>query len=147
MKTRGGREHSARFATRSNISAAAGLAGRLRLAFVSNIAYGPLPGSHPAATRPANQPLRLADVAADPLVIFPRQIAPSLFDAVLSAGIGVAWVPESVTRLQRPGVVHRAVPDAGLHCQTRRVWRELAAPVVVRFVDQVRAQVKAQVKA
>ena len=209
-------------------AAAAGLAGRLRLAFVSNIAYGPLPEwlrgfrlahpevalqlreatldvqlaafdadeidagfvlhapgavppgfaawaalqeplvmalpeSHPAAARPALPGLRLADVAGEPLVIFPRQIAPSLFDAVLSAyraqgvtphigqeaiqmqtivnlvsaGMGVAWVPESVTRLQRPGVVYRPVPDARLRCETSLVWREPAPPVVQRFVEQV----------
>lgn len=209
-------------------AAAAGLAGQLRLAFVSNIAYGPLPEwlrgfrqSHPDVTlqlreatldvqlqafdadeidagfvlqapgaalpgfaswRAQNEPmvmalpehhaqaampgLHLADVATEPLVIFPRQIAPSLFDAVLaayrrqgatpqigqeaiqmqtivnlvSAGMGVAWVPESVTRLQRPGVVYRAVADAGLRCETRLVWREPATPVVQRFVDHVTAQ-------
>ena len=123
-----------------------------------------LPEAHPAATRPHRQHLRLVDVAAEPLVIFPRQIAPSLFDAVLSAyraqgatphigqeaiqmqtivnlvsaGMGVAWVPESVTRLQRPGVVYRPVADAGLRCETSLIWREPAAPVVQRFVEQVR---------
>ena len=86
-----------------------------------------LPASHPALGDPG-LPLQLADVAAEPLVIFPRAIAPSLYDAVLaayrahgatpligqeaiqmqtivnlvSAGMGVAWVPASVTRLQRP---------------------------------------------
>src|SRR5580765_1848361 len=75
--------------------------------------------------------LRLRDILAQPLVIFPRTITPSLFDAVLafyhrhgatpsiaqeaiqmqtivnlvSAGIGIAWVPRSVMQLQRPGVV------------------------------------------
>ena len=208
-------------------AAAAGLAGQLRLAFVSNIAYGALPDwlrgfrlahpdvalqlreatldvqlaafdadeidagfvlhapgaappgfaawsaqvesmvmalpeSHPAAALPS---LRLVDVAGQPLVIFPRPIAPSLFDAVLaayraqgatprigqeaiqmqtivnlvSAGMGVAWVPESVTRLQRPGVVYRAVADAGLHCETSLVWRADAPPVVARFVAHVQA--------
>ena len=218
-------------------AAAAGLAGQLRLAFVSNIAYGPLPewlrsfralhpdvalqlreatldvqleafdadeidagfvlhapgaappgfaawsaqvepmvmalpASHPAAVLPASHPavpqpeLRLAEVAAEPLVIFPRQIAPSLFDAVLaayraqgatprigqeaiqmqtivnlvSAGMGVAWVPASVTRLQRPGVVYRAVADAGLRCETSLLWREPAPPVVQRFITHVVAQ-------
>ena len=112
------------------------------------------------ALRPA---LRLVEVAAEPLVIFPRQIAPSLFDAVLaayraqgttprigqeasqmqiivnlvSAGIDVAWVPDSVTRLQRPGVAYRPVPDAALRCQTSLVWREPAPPVVQRFVAVV----------
>lgn len=209
-------------------AAAAGLAGQLRLAFVSNIAYGPLPewlrrfreahpdvalqlreatldvqleafdadeidagfvlhapgaappgfaawaalveplvmalpAAHPAAALPA---VRLADVAAEPLVIFPRQIAPSLFDAVLaayraqgatpriaqeaiqmqtivnlvSAGMGVAWVPASVTQLQRPGVVYRRVDDAGLRCETSLIWREPPPPVVQRFIDHVMAQ-------
>ena len=208
-------------------AAAAGLAGQLRLAFVSSIAYGPLPewlrgfrqahpdvalqlreatldvqlaafdadeidagfvlhaplavppglaawaalteplvmalpASHPAAAQPA---LHLADVAAEPLVIFPRQIAPSLYDAVLaayrahgatpqigqeaiqmqtivnlvSAGMGLAWVPESVTRLQRPGVVYRPVADAALQCQTSLVWRTPPPPVVQRFVAHVQA--------
>ena len=209
-------------------AAAAGLAGQLRLAFVSSVAYGPLPewlrsfrlahpdvvlhlreatldvqlaafdadeidagfvlhapgavppgfatwpalteplvmalpASHPAATQPV---LRLADVAAEPLVIFPRQIAASLYDAVLSAyrargatphiaqeaiqmqtivnlvsaGMGLAWVPDAVTRLQRPGVVYRAVADAPLQCQTSLVWRDPAPPVLQRFVAHVMAQ-------
>jgi DNA-binding transcriptional LysR family regulator len=212
-------------------AAAAGLAGRLRLAFVSSVAYGPLPewlrsfreahpdvvlqlreatldvqlaafdadeidagfllhapgavppgfaawaalteplvmalpSSHPAA---ALLVLRLADVAAEPLVIFPRQIAPSLYDALLaayrargatpqiaqeaiqmqtivnlvSAGIGLAWVPEAVTRLQRPGVVYRAVADAPLRCQTSLVWRDQGPPVVQRFVAHVMADAQA----
>ena len=210
-------------------AAAAGLAGQLRLAFVSSIAYGPLPdwlgafraaqpdvalqlreatldvqlqafaadeidagfvlhapgavpagfasltvldepmlmalpAAHAAATQSA---LTLAGLATQPLVIFPRQIAPSLYDAVLSAyraqgatpriaqeanqlqtivnlvsaGMGVAWVPASLTQLQRPGVVYREVPDAGLRCETSLIWPEPAAPVVQRFVAQVKATV------
>jgi hypothetical protein len=72
-------------------------------------------------------------------VIFPRTITPSLFDAVLafyhrhgatpaiaqeaiqmqtivnlvSAGIGIAWVPRSVMQLQRPGVVYRRLGAVG----------------------------------
>ncbi|MES2716714.1 MAG: LysR family transcriptional regulator [Pseudomonadota bacterium] len=216
-------------------AAAAGLAGRLRLAFVSNVAYGPLPewlrgfrqahpdvalqlreatldvqlaafdadeidagfvlhapgavppgfAAWPALTEPlvmalpashpvaARDELRLADVASEPLVIFPRQIAPSLYDAVLaayrargatphigqeaiqmqtivnlvSAGIGLAWVPESVTRLQRPGVVYRPVADAALCCQTSLVWRTPAPPVVQRFVAHVQADAQADAQA
>lgn len=208
-------------------AAAAGRTGQLRLAFVSSIAYGPLPewlrafrdshpdvalqlreatldvqlaafdadeidagfmlhapqaepagfatwralaeplvmalpDQHPAAAR---RSLRFEAVASEPLVIFPRQIAPSLYDAVLSAyrakgatpqiaqeaiqmqtivnlvsaGMGVAWVPESVTRLQRPGVVYRTVAGMDLHCETSLAWREPALPVVARFVEQVTA--------
>ena len=216
-------------------AAAAGLAGQLRLAFVSNIAYGPLPDwlrsfraahpdvalqlreatldvqlaafdadevdagfvlhapgaappgfatstvlaeplvmalpeSHPAVLAAASGALPWDTVVAEPLVIFPRPIAPSLFDAVLaayrahgatprigqeaiqmqtivnlvSAGMGLAWVPESLTRLQRPGVVYRAVADAGLRCETSLIWRANAPPVVARFVDHVSAQIAAQ---
>jgi len=207
-------------------AAAAGWSGRLRLAFVSSIAYGPLPGwlrsfhdAHPAvrlllreatldvqldafaageidagfvlhapdaappglaAWRVLREPLvmalpehhphaarRVLDFAAvsgEPLVIFPRPIAPSLFDAVVgfyrasgatpsiaqeaiqmqtivnlvSAGIGVAWVPASLMQLQRPGVVYRPLAGAPLLCETSLVWREPAPPAVQRFVEHVR---------
>jgi len=208
-------------------AAAAGLAGQLRLAFVSSVTYGPLPGwlsgfrarypevaltlreatldvqlelfaggeidagfvlhapgavppgfehlrviaepllmalpaGHPAPAR-----LRWRDVAAEPLVIFPRQIAPSLYDAVadayraggqplrvaqqaiqmqtivnlVSGGMGVAWVPESLTPLRRDGVRYARVanqPGGPLRCETSLVWRAGAAPVVERFVAHVR---------
>jgi DNA-binding transcriptional LysR family regulator len=104
---------------------------------------------HPLA---AMASLRLDDVLAQPLVIFPRRIVPSLYDAIfgmyhaaaqspqiaqeaiqmqtivnlVSAGLGVAWVPESVKQFQRAGVVYRSV--AGKKgsrvpaCETSLVW-------------------------
>ena len=208
-------------------AAADGLSGRLRLAFVSSIAYGPLPewlrsfrhanpdvvltlreatldvqldafasgeidagfvlhatGAVPPglqAWRALREPLVMAlpdrhpltarrglsfdRIAAEPLVIFPRAIAPSLFDAIVghyrscgltpliaqeanqmqtivnlvSAGIGVAWVPASLMQLQRPGVVYRALSDAPLSCDTSLVWQKGALPVVQRFVGHVQA--------
>jgi DNA-binding transcriptional LysR family regulator len=118
-------------------------------------------------------------VLDEPLVIFPRRIVPSLHDAVfglyhaagrlpvvaqeaiqmqtivnlVSAGIGVAWVPESVMQFRRQGVVYR-VPQAGRRkgqpdgppqCETSLVWPGQAdgsdvAPALARFVDFVRAQ-------
>jgi DNA-binding transcriptional LysR family regulator len=112
--------------------------------------------------------LTLAQILAQPLIIFPRAIAPSLYDAVLafyhrhtaslviaqeaiqmqtivnlvSAGLGLAWVPESVTTLQRPGVVYRRLPvalvSAAPLAETSLVWPTDAGPVVKRFVDYVR---------
>ncbi|MBN8494500.1 MAG: LysR family transcriptional regulator, partial [Burkholderiales bacterium] len=105
-----------------------------------------------------------ARIAAEPLLIFPRAIAPSLYDAVLgfyrahgatphiaqeaiqmqtlvnlvSSGMGLAWVPASVMQLQRPGVVYRPLAGPGLQCETSLVWREPAPPVVQRFVEHVR---------
>lgn len=119
---------------------------------------------HPLARRPR---LALREVLGEPLVIFPREITPSLYDAVLSlysarriapriaqeaiqmqtivnlvsAGMGVAWVPESVTRLQRPGVTYRPMRAAALACETSLIWTASPAPVVQRFVDHVRAGV------
>lgn len=209
-------------------AAARGESGRLRLAFVSSIAYGPLPAwlrsfreSHagvqldlreatldvqlgafaageidagfvlhapdaapagldalpvldeamwlalpedaPAARRAQ---VRAADLSGVSLLTFPRPITPSLYDAVfaaqralgwnpdvaqeaiqmqtlvnlVSAGMGAAWVPESVTRLQRPGVVYRRVQGSTLRAQTSLVWRPPPSPVAERFVDHVRGR-------
>ncbi len=121
-------------------------------------------------TSPLNSARRLtlAQILAQPLIIFPRGIAPSLYDAVLafyhrhnaslviaqeaiqmqtivnlvSAGLGLAWVPESVTTLQRPGVVYRRLPtalvSAAPRAETSLVWPVDAGPVVKRFVDFVK---------
>ena len=126
-------------------------------------AWRAAPGGEAAMPR-----LRWRDVRAEPLVIFPRTIAPSLFDALVSAyhaggetlriaqqaiqmqtivnlvsgGMGVAWVPESLTHLQRAGVRYARVsglPGQALRCETSLVWRAGAAPVVERFVEHVRA--------
>jgi len=59
---------------------------------------------------------------------------------LVSVGMGVAWVPQSVTQLQRPGVVYRGVPAAGLSSETSLIWREPAPPVVQRFVAHVQGQ-------
>ncbi|MEO7887276.1 MAG: LysR family transcriptional regulator [Polaromonas sp.] len=112
--------------------------------------------------------LALDDLLAQPLVIFPRRIVPSLYDAIFamyhaaghlprvaqeaiqmqtivnlaSAGLGVAWVPDSVRQFQRHGVVYReltapkgrgrtGVPG----CETSLVWPAARAnPVLERFV-------------
>ena len=106
-----------------------------------------LPAAHPLARADR---LALADVLAEPLVMFPRRIVPSLHDAILGlyhaagrspavaqeaiqmqtivnlvwGGLGVAWVPESVTQFQRTGVVYRA---AAAFAPTGR--RQKAAPL------------------
>jgi DNA-binding transcriptional LysR family regulator len=122
-----------------------------------------LPEQHPLAGKSS---LSLDQVLAQPLVIFPRRILPSLYDAIfgmyhaaaqspevaqeaiqmqtivnlVSAGLGVAWVPESVRQFQRPGVVYRSM--AGKRgrqvpaCETSLVWPEASAPAcVARFID------------
>lgn len=91
-----------------------------------------LPERHPLAKR---RGLKLVDLLQEPLVIFPRCLAPSLHDAIfalyhsaghtprvaqeaaqmqtivnlVSAGLGLAWVPASVRQFQRSGVVYRDI--------------------------------------
>jgi len=64
--------------------------------------------------------------------------------SLVSAGIGAAWVPQTVTRLQRPGVVYRRVAGDAVTAETSLVWREPAPPVVQHFVDQVRRAMRRQ---
>ena len=111
--------------------------------------------------------LALPRVLAEPVVIFPRRIVPSLHDAMLgmyhaagleprivqeaiqmqtivnlvSAGLGLAWVPESVRQFQRGGVTYRQlggrqaanVPE----CETTLVWERMT-PALERFMEVVR---------
>ncbi|CAN5829210.1 LysR substrate-binding domain-containing protein [soil metagenome] len=132
-----------------------------------------LPARHPLAR--ASKPA-LQDVLAEPLVIFPRRILPSLHDAIVGlyhaaglapaiaqeaiqmqtivnlvwGGIGVAWVPQSVTQFRRAGVVYRRADElaAGARrkgspllpgCETSLVWPEQSAnAALMRFVAFVR---------
>ena len=90
-----------------------------------------LPDSHARAK--AKGPVALSGFAAEAFISFPRQTAPRLHDAIVgacgaagfsprivqeaiqmqtiislvSAGMGVALVPESLMSLKRPGVVYR----------------------------------------
>ncbi|SFP75667.1 DNA-binding transcriptional regulator, LysR family [Variovorax sp. OK605] len=147
--------------------------GLARLAVSQEPLVLALPAQHALARAPA---LLLADVLAEPLVIFPRRIVPSLHDAIfdlyhaagrapqlgqeaiqmqtivnlVSGGIGVAWVPESVTQFRRAGVVYRRAAEFAPaarrrsapvlpSCETSLVWPEEAAnPALARFVAFVR---------
>lgn len=125
-----------------------------------------IPQAHGLASSPR---LPLAAVLREPLVVFPRRILPSLHDALfamyhaagqppviaqeaiqmqtivnlVSAGLGIAWVPDSVRQFQRSGVVYRqpggrqaaAVPG----CETSLVWRH-ATPALERFIASIGAR-------
>jgi DNA-binding transcriptional LysR family regulator len=108
--------------------------GLARLAVAREPLVLALPARHPLARV---DKLPLADVLAEPLVIFPRRIVPSLHDAIFGlyhaagrapaiaqeaiqmqtivnlvwGGLGVAWVPESVMQFRRAGVVYRAASE------------------------------------
>ncbi len=104
----------------------------------------------------------LADV---PLIIFPRRIAPAFHDAILacfrnagltptigqeaiqmqtivglvSAGMGIALVPQSVSNLKRPGVEYKALTDETPLIETGLAWRrDNASPVLHGFLELLR---------
>jgi DNA-binding transcriptional LysR family regulator len=110
-------------------------------------------------------PIRLQDLPPLPLVIFPRHIAPGLHDAILSCfhaagitpaigqeaiqmqtivslvsgGMGMALVPQSVSNLMRPGVEYRALADSTPLVETGLAWRrDNASPVLRGFLELLR---------
>ena len=126
-----------------------------------------LPARHALAKA---RSLVFSQVLAEPLVIFPRRILPSLHDAVIgmyhraghapkveqeaiqmqtivnlvSAGLGIAWVPESVREFQRSGVVYRAVGGKAAQqvpgCETSLVWAQASNPALERFLAFARSR-------
>jgi DNA-binding transcriptional LysR family regulator len=111
------------------------------------------------------QPVALATLSELPLIIFPRRIAPALHDAILScfqsagltphigqeaiqmqtivglvsAGMGIALVPQSVSNLKRPGVEYRTLSDQTPLVETGIAWRhDNASPVLHAFLELLR---------
>ena len=107
----------------------------------------------------------LKDLPPLPLIIFPRAISPGLYDAILSvfraagltpaigqeaiqmqtivslvsAGMGIALVPQSVSNLMRPGVEYRALADPTPLVETGLAWRrDNPSPVLLGFLALLR---------
>jgi DNA-binding transcriptional LysR family regulator len=110
-------------------------------------------------------PVRLQDLPRLPLIIFPRDISPALHDAILScfsaagvtpvigqlaiqmqtivglvsSGMGLALVPQSVSNLMRPGVEYRALADPTPLVETGIAWRrDNGSPVLRGFLELLR---------
>ena len=115
-----------------------------------------------AAALQSDGPLPLQAVVDLPLIIFPRRIAPSFHDAILgcyhdagltprigqeaiqmqtivglvSAGMGIALVPQSVSNLKRPGVTYRALSGTTAVIETGLAWRrDNSSPVLRAFLE------------
>lgn len=111
------------------------------------------------------KPARLAAVADLPLIIFPRRIAPMFHDTILncfkragltprigqeaiqmqtivglvSAGMGIALVPQSVSNLKRPGVDYRPLAEAAPLIETGLAWRrDNRSPTLQTFLTLLR---------
>ncbi|KWF01424.1 LysR substrate-binding domain-containing protein [Burkholderia pseudomultivorans] len=129
----------------------------------------PLVVAMPAAlsNAPEHEPVQLAEIAALPLVIFPRRLAPGFYDIItgcygaagetprigqeaiqmqtivslVSAGMGVALVPQSLRNLRRTGVAYRPLAGEAPVVETGLVWRTGdVSPVLAGFIDVVRMQ-------
>jgi DNA-binding transcriptional LysR family regulator len=125
----------------------------------------PLILAAPAGLLAPGGPVWLKEVPPAPLIIFPRPIAPALHDAILacfraagitpqigqeaiqmqtivglvSAGMGLALVPQSVSNLMRPGVEYRALRDATPQVETGLAWRrDNPSPVLQGFLELLR---------
>jgi len=110
-------------------------------------------------------PVKLQDLPRLPLIIFPREISPALHDAILScfraagitpvigqlaiqmqtivslvsSGMGLALVPQSVSNLMRPGVEYRALADPTPLVETGIAWRrDNPSPVLQGFLELLR---------
>jgi DNA-binding transcriptional LysR family regulator len=122
----------------------------------------PLILAAPTGTISGKRAIWLRDAPKLPLIIFPRAIAPALYDAIIgcfeqppdigqeaiqmqtivslvSAGMGIALVPHSVGNLMRTGVEYRALRDDTPVVQTGVAWRrDNASPVLRGFIDLLR---------
>jgi DNA-binding transcriptional LysR family regulator len=124
-----------------------------------------LPERHPAAARTGK--ISLAALADSPFILFPRHMAPGLYDdivsfcrtadfsprveqeaiqmqtivSLVSAELGVALMPASLQNLQRTGVVYRAIRESGPLTEIHVAWRrDDALPALRLFIDLARAQ-------
>jgi len=109
----------------------------------------------------------LGDLPHLPLIVFPRKSAPALYDAILScfhdagltpvigqeaiqmqtivslvsAGMGLALVPQSVSNLQRPGVEYRALVHPTPLVELGVAWRrDRASPVLRGFLELLKKE-------
>jgi len=109
--------------------------------------------------------IALKAVSDMPLIIFPRRIAPAFHDAIVacfheagltlrigqeaiqmqtivglvSAGMGIALVPQSVSNLKRPGVEYKSLAGKTPMVETGLAWRrDNTSPVLRAFLELLR---------
>lgn len=122
-----------------------------------------VPEAHPLAQEPE---IPLAKIANEPFILFPRPLAPGLYDQIISlcqqaqfspnvaqeavqmqtivslvaAEMGIALVPASLQNLQRTGVEYRTLQEPTPKAAIALVWRRQdPSPTVQRFLAVVQA--------
>jgi DNA-binding transcriptional LysR family regulator len=119
-----------------------------------------MPESNPAAR---HRVVPLKSLAKEGFILFPRTLAPPLYDGILAAcqkagfspqivieaqmhtmvslaaaGMGVALVPESMQNLRRKGLAYRPLQEPAPKVALALAWRdEPVAPVLKAFLDAV----------
>ena len=120
-----------------------------------------IPTAHRLARR---QRVTLRTLADEPFVAFPRELAPVLYDQLISmchqagfsprivqeaqmqtivslvaAGIGVALVPATLQNLSRKGLVYKRLAGAALKLELAVAWRrDDKSPLLAAFLEVVR---------
>ena len=113
----------------------------------------------------------LRDLADESFVLIPRDAGPTLYDDIIArcrtegfspkvvqeaagwhtiislvtAGVGVAFVPSSLAQVPRPGVAYRTVRELSVSIEMTAVWRQGdKSPVRERFVTALQAVARAR---
>lgn len=121
-----------------------------------------LPAAHPLAECDC---ISMRSLIRQPFVLFPRNLAPGLYDSIISlcqqsgfspivaqeaiqmqtivslvaAELGVAIVPASMQHLQRTGVVYKPIQEPTPFVAIALIWRRQdSSPIVQRFLEVVR---------
>jgi DNA-binding transcriptional LysR family regulator len=127
-----------------------------------------VPAAHALAGR---KRFSLGDLATESFVLVPRYASPVLHDdiiarcrdagfsprvsqeaagwhtmvSLISAGVGIAFVPQSLARLQHTGVAYRPIRGFDVQLELTAVWRQREkSPVRERFVTTLRAVARAR---
>lgn len=126
-----------------------------------------LPENHVLAAQPR---VSLRSLATEPFILFPRTLAPGLYDQIISlcqqadfspkvlqqaiqmqtivslvaAEMGISIVPISLQNLQRTGVVYRPLKEPTPEAAIALVWRRNdPSPTIQRFLEVVEKIVSA----
>ncbi|MCC3420019.1 MAG: LysR family transcriptional regulator [Microcoleus sp. PH2017_29_MFU_D_A] len=120
-----------------------------------------LPETHYLADRAV---VELRELSAEPFILFPRSLAPGLYDPIVSlclqagfspiagqeaiqmqtiislvaAEMGVAIVPASMQNFQRTGVVYKHLQEPSPIVSIALIWRDNPTPAVQRFLQTAR---------
>jgi DNA-binding transcriptional LysR family regulator len=125
-----------------------------------------LPDRHPLAHSVGS--VRLSSLAQTPFILFPRHMAPGLYDdivsfcraagfspqveqeavqmqtivSLVSAELGAALIPQSMRNLQRTGVAYRNLRETSPLIEIHLAWRRNdALPALKLFVDLARGHI------